>query len=46
MEVEHMDPKDDWTGDDMIALVQSILSNLKIDEKDDQEPNKPRQQTS
>jgi YesN/AraC family two-component response regulator len=46
MEVEHMVPKDDWTGEDMIALVQSILSNLKIDEKDDQEPNKPRQQTS
>jgi CheY-like chemotaxis protein len=27
--VEHMVPKDDWTGEDMIALVQSILAELK-----------------
>ncbi len=44
--VEHMVPKDDWTGEDMIALVRSILSDLKMDEKGDQEPNKPRHQTS
>ncbi len=44
--VEHMVPKDDWTGEDMIALVQSILSDLEMDEKGDQEPNKPRHQTS
>ena len=25
--VEHMVPKDDWTGEDMIALVRSILSD-------------------
>jgi len=31
--VEHMVPKDDWTGEDMIALVQSILSKLKMDEQ-------------
>jgi DNA-binding NarL/FixJ family response regulator len=30
--VEHMVPKDDWTGEDIIALVQSILSDLKMDE--------------
>jgi len=25
--VEHMVPKDDWTGEDMVALVQSILND-------------------
>ncbi len=44
--VEHMVPKDDWTGEDMIALVRSILSDLEMDEKGDQEPNKARHQTS
>jgi DNA-binding NarL/FixJ family response regulator len=44
--VEHMVPKDDWTGEDMTALVQSILSDLEIDEQGDQDPDKPRRQTS
>ena len=44
--VEHMVPKDDWTGEDMIALVQSILSDLKLDEHGYQDQHKPRQQTS
>ncbi len=26
--IEHLVPKDDWTGEDMIALVQSILLGL------------------
>ena len=30
--VEHMVPKDDWTGEDMIALVQAILTDLDIQE--------------
>ena len=30
--IEHLVPKDDWTGEDMITLVQSILSGLDIDE--------------
>ena len=38
--------KDDWTGEDMIALVRSILSDLKMDEQVDQDPDKPRRQTS
>ena len=46
MEVEHIVPKDDWTGEDMIALVRSILSDLELDEQGDQEPNKARHQTS
>ena len=31
--VEHLVPKDDWTGEDMIALVHTILTNLDIKEK-------------
>jgi len=27
--VEHLIPKDDWTGEDMIALVHTILADLK-----------------
>jgi len=42
--VEHMVPKDDWTGEDMIALVQSILSDLKMDEQGYQDHNNPHQQ--
>ena len=44
--VEHMVPKDDWTGEDMIALVQSILSDSKMDEHGYQDRKKPHQQTS
>ena len=33
MGVEHIVPKDDWTGEDMVALVQSILSDLEIEEQ-------------
>jgi CheY-like chemotaxis protein len=31
--VEHMIPKDDWTGEDIIQLVQSIMSGLGLDLK-------------
>jgi DNA-binding NarL/FixJ family response regulator len=44
--LEHMVPKDDWTGEDMIALVQSILSELKRDEHGDQGHHNPHQLTS
>ena len=44
--VEHMVPKDDWTGEDMIALVQSILSDSKMDAHGYQDRKKPHQQTS
>ena len=44
--VEHMVPKDDWTGEDMIALVRSILSDLKLDEQGYKNPDKPSRQTS
>ena len=42
--VEHMVPKDDWTGEDMIALVRSILSDLKLNEQGYKNPDKPRRQ--
>lgn len=44
--VEHMVPKDDWTGEDMIALVQSIFSELKVDEQGYQERINSHQQSS
>ena len=44
--VEHMVPKDDWTGEDMIALVQSILSKLNMDEQGYPDHNNSHQQTS
>ena len=43
--VEHMVPKDDWTGEDMIALVQSILTDLKMEEQGYQDHNNPHPQT-
>jgi len=27
--IEHLIPKDEWTGDDIIALIKSVLSNLE-----------------
>jgi DNA-binding NarL/FixJ family response regulator len=44
--VEHMVPKDDWTGEDMIALVQSIFSELKMDEHGYPDNIESHQQTS
>lgn len=32
MEIEHLVLEDDWTGEDIIAMVQSILSGLDIDD--------------
>jgi len=31
--VEHMVPKDDWTGEDMIALVHTILIDLNVNDQ-------------
>jgi len=39
--IEHMVPKDDWTGEDIIALVQSILSGLDSDEHSNLNENLP-----
>ena len=46
MGVEHIVPKDDWTGEDMVALVQSILSDLEIEEQGYQNLKKPNHHSS
>ena len=28
--VEHLVPKDDWTGEDMVALLDTILTDLNV----------------
>ena len=40
--VEHMVPKDEWTGEDMIALVQSIMSDFNIDPQNNHTGNWPK----
>ena len=44
--VEHLVPKDDWTGEDMIALVHSILADLDISDQSPQNRRQPREYTS
>jgi len=41
--IDHLVPKDDWTGEDMIALVESILSSLEIDGIGNPAPIGPQQ---
>ena len=31
--IEHLIPKDDWTGEDMIALVHTILKDFKVNDQ-------------
>lgn len=33
--IEHLVPKDQWTGEDIVALVQSIIFNIKIENGSD-----------
>jgi CheY-like chemotaxis protein len=40
--IEHLVPKDDWTGEDMIDLVQTILSDLDV--KNPSLKNRPQSQ--
>ncbi len=44
--VEHMIPKDDWTGEDIIKLVQSIMSELDLDLKSKQNRDQLHEQSS
>jgi DNA-binding NarL/FixJ family response regulator len=44
--VEHLVPKDDWTGEDMIALVNTILADLNVNDKSLQDRNQPHGQSS
>jgi DNA-binding NarL/FixJ family response regulator len=41
--IEHLVPKDDWTGEDMIDLVQTILSNLDITDQNLPDRHQPQE---
>lgn len=41
--VTQLVPKDDWTGEDMIALVHSIIADLEMDEQDERAESSPPQ---
>ncbi len=40
--IEHLDPKDDWTGEDMIALVHTILTDLNISDQSLRDHHQPQ----
>ena len=44
--IEHLVPKDDWTAEDMIALVHSILSDLGANEHGFREQRLPQGHSS
>jgi DNA-binding NarL/FixJ family response regulator len=44
--VEHLVPKDDWTGEDMIALVHSILADLNISDQSPRVGHQPQRYSS
>jgi len=44
--VEHLVPKDEWTGEDMIALVQSIFTDLNVKDQNLHDGNQPQGHSS
>ena len=40
--VAHLVPKDDWTGEDMIALVHTILADLNISDQSLRDHHQPQ----
>jgi DNA-binding NarL/FixJ family response regulator len=44
--IEHLVPKDDWTGEDMITLVHTILADLKISNQDLRSRHQPQRYSS
>ena len=44
--IEHLVPKDDWTGEDMIALVHSILTDLSVNDQSLQDRHQPQGHSS
>jgi len=44
--VEHLVPKDDWTGEDMMALVDTILADLDNNEKSLYDRHQPQKHSS
>lgn len=44
--VEHLVPKDDWTGEDMLALVHTILADLDIYDQNPRDQHRPQRYSS
>jgi len=44
--VAHLVPKDDWTGEDMIALVQSIFKDLNVNDQSLYDRHQPQGHSS
>ena len=44
--VEHLVPKDDWTGEDIMALVHTILADLKTSEQSRYDRHLPQKHSS
>lgn len=44
--VEHLVPKDDWTGEDMIALVHTIIADLDLNSPGRQDRRQPQGHSS
>ena len=44
--IEHLVPKDDWTGEDIIALVHAILKNLNAKEQEFPDRHQPEGHSS
>ena len=44
--IEHLVPKDDWTGEDMIALVHTILTDLNVNDQSIQDRHQPHGHSS
>jgi DNA-binding NarL/FixJ family response regulator len=44
--VEHLAPKDEWTGEDMVDLVRSILASYPVNEHDHPPQNRPHKHSS
>ncbi|UCD77758.1 MAG: response regulator transcription factor [Desulfobacterales bacterium] len=44
--IEHLVPKDHWTGEDIIDLVHTILSDLDINDQNRQDRHQPQEYSS
>ena len=44
--IAHVVPKDDWTGEDMIALVQTILSDMHVNDQNHHNPSLKQEHSS
>ena len=44
--IEYLVPKDDWTGEDMMALVHSILTDLNVNDQSRRQRHQPQGHSS